>query len=91
MKVDKVYVSSGVLLGKCCFDFTEILSLKNKHQEGQKFQGADKMLGNLSYLDCMEMERQAEQGTPIESMYTVGYIDRFAGIIESPLMYFMEL
>ena len=49
------------------------------------------MLANLSYLECMEMHRLADLGKPVESIYTIGYNDRFLGLLEMPLPRFIEV
>jgi hypothetical protein len=48
------------------------------------------MLGNLSYMEVIEMEKLAEEGNPVDSIYTIGYIDRFSGLLEMPLPRFMQ-
>lgn len=47
------------------------------------------MLANLSYLEVIEMARMEDEETPVDSIYTIGYTDRFVGLLEMPLPRFV--
>eukprot|EP00347_Sterkiella_histriomuscorum_P002508 403367880 len=79
-QIERLSLGNKSFVAICTYKFKQgNTRLVNNHKEGMKFQGADKIIKRLAYLQKQNQDKK----------YTICYEDRFLGLIETDLEKFM--
>lgn len=92
-RANQIWCVAGLVFATCSYDFDAIVPAhrKNKWDSKKKSEKVERILANLAHLEKITKENIKAIGEPVpETIYLVGYEDRFVGMMEMPLKGFVE-